>query len=150
MTGPSQLRSRLAEATAIVLSILLAFAIDAWWQQLVERREEVQLLSALRTEFAVNLERVAEISAFHADLRATAEALLSAAADSGSEPTADSVAKLIGDVTWWGGYTAFESATLSAVILGGKLDLIQNEDLGSQLTAWQHSVEITEIGRAHV
>ncbi len=100
MTGPSQLRSRLAEATAIVLSILLAFAIDAWWQQLVERREEVQLLSALRTEFAVNLERVAEISAFHADLRATAEALLSAAADSGSEPAADSVAKLIGDVTW--------------------------------------------------
>ena len=143
MTGPSQLRSRLAEATAIVLSILLAFGIQAWWDDRGERHEEVQLLSALRTEFAVNLERVAEISAFHADLRATAEALLSAAADSGSEPTADSVAKLIGDVTWWGGYTAFESATLSAVILGGKLDLIQDQDLGSQLTAWQHHVETT-------
>ncbi len=143
MTGPSQLRSRLLEATAIVLSILLAFAIDAWWQQIVERREEIQLLSALRTEFAVNLERVAEISAFHADLRATAEALLSAAADSGSKPDADSVAKLIADVSWWGGFTGFESATLSAVILGGKLDLIQNEDLGSQLTAWQHHVATT-------
>ena len=107
------------EVVVIVGSILLAFGIQAGWEEWQERREEIQLLSALRTEFAVNLERVAEISAFHSDLRATAEALLSAAADSGSKPDADSVAKLIGDVSWWGGFTGFESATLSAVILGG-------------------------------
>ena len=41
------------EAAAIVASILLAFAIDAWWAEQQDRREESELLSRLHTEFAL-------------------------------------------------------------------------------------------------
>ncbi len=44
-----------AEATAIVLSILVAFAIDAGWENLREREEEQHILAALETEMGQNL-----------------------------------------------------------------------------------------------
>lgn len=143
MTKSSQLLSRLGAGAAIVLSLLLAFGIDAAWQERGERREEIRLLSALRDEFMVNRDRVSEIMAFHSDLRSTAKALLEAAADPASDIPADSVDKLIGDVTWWGGFIGFESAALDAVILGGKLDLIENEAVRRLLTAWRREVEAT-------
>ena len=39
------------EATVIVGSILLAFAIDAWWEERGERQAEVVLLERLRADF---------------------------------------------------------------------------------------------------
>ena len=41
------------EAAAIVVSILLAFAIDAWWEERLERKEEAEQLVRLHAEFAV-------------------------------------------------------------------------------------------------
>ena len=41
------------EAAAIVASILLAFAIDAWWAEQQDRRAESEILSRLHTEFAL-------------------------------------------------------------------------------------------------
>ena len=39
------------EATVIVVSILLAFAIDAWWEERGERKAEVVLLERLRADY---------------------------------------------------------------------------------------------------
>ena len=44
------------EATAIVASILLAFAIDAWWQNRQDRIDEQEILAGLRSEFIANLD----------------------------------------------------------------------------------------------
>jgi hypothetical protein len=48
------------EAAAIVASILLAFAIDAWWEERLERKEEAEQLVRLHAEFAVNVERLGQ------------------------------------------------------------------------------------------
>ena len=48
-----------AEAAAIVLSILVAFAIDAWWDERQERAEEREVLESLYVEFKVNLDGAA-------------------------------------------------------------------------------------------
>ncbi len=42
------------EAGAIVGSILLAFAIDAWWDEQQDRRAESEILSRLHEEFTLN------------------------------------------------------------------------------------------------
>jgi hypothetical protein len=42
------------EAAAIVASILLAFAIDAWWAEQQDRRAESEILSRLHEEFTLN------------------------------------------------------------------------------------------------
>ena len=44
-------QSRLGEAVAIVLSILVAFAIDAGWDELQDRNDEAELLADLRSEY---------------------------------------------------------------------------------------------------
>lgn len=54
----SWMRTRLGEGVAIVVSILIAFGIDAGWDEWKERREEAVLITALRTEFERNLELV--------------------------------------------------------------------------------------------
>jgi hypothetical protein len=51
----------LIEGTVIVLSILLAFGIDALWDQYKERLEEEEILAALESEFAANLRSVNRI-----------------------------------------------------------------------------------------
>jgi hypothetical protein len=48
------------EAAAIVVSILLAFAIDAWWEERLERKDEAEQLVRLHAEFVVNVERLSE------------------------------------------------------------------------------------------
>jgi hypothetical protein len=44
------------EAAAIMASILLAFAIDAWWENRQDREDERSYLVSLRQEFAESLE----------------------------------------------------------------------------------------------
>lgn len=53
MTGTQKIPwKRLAvEATAIIVSILLAFAIDAWWEERGERQAELMLFERLRADF---------------------------------------------------------------------------------------------------
>jgi hypothetical protein len=46
------------EAAAIVTSILLAFSIDAWWENRLERIEELRILDTLRAEFLSNIESI--------------------------------------------------------------------------------------------
>jgi len=44
-------RRLIVEGVVIVLSILLAFAIDAWWSERQERIEEAEILLGLKQEF---------------------------------------------------------------------------------------------------
>ena len=46
------------EAVAIVGSILLAFAIDAWWEEVQDERRQAQLISALVVDFETTKARL--------------------------------------------------------------------------------------------
>lgn len=138
----------MGEALAIVLSILLAFAIDAWWQERAEYREETSALRALRDEFEANREVLARFIAFHSDLQSSALAVLQLAADPAAEIAAEEVDRIIVDVTWWGSLVSFESAALDAVILGAKLDLLNNEALRRMLADWRSQLASTSSQNA--
>lgn len=127
------------EAAMIVFSILLAFAINAAWQKHGERKEEKRILSALRDEFTVNQERIAQIVAFHTSLRTTAVSLMQATTQPATT-SSETTDQLITDVSWWGGFISPESAALDAIVLGGKLDVIEDETLRRLLTAWRRDV----------
>ena len=57
----------LAEGAAIVASILLAFSIDAWWDERKEREDERQVLVALKAEFEANLLEARAVIDHHED-----------------------------------------------------------------------------------
>jgi len=133
----------MGEALAIVLSILFAFAIDAWWQDRAEYHEETGVLLALRDEFEANREVLAQLIAFHSDLQASALTLLKLAAAPAAEIGAEEFDRMIIDVTWWGSFVTFESASLDAVILGAKLDLLKDPALRRMLTDWRSQLAAT-------
>lgn len=53
------------ESTAIIVSILIAFAIDAWWEDRRERQEERRYLTSLRQELTTGLDRLANRERLH-------------------------------------------------------------------------------------
>ncbi len=56
------------EAAAIVASILLAFAIQAWWEEQQEKRDEKTYLTSLRQELIRGLDSVAEHEGVHKEV----------------------------------------------------------------------------------
>ena len=131
---------KVAEGATIVLSILLAFGLQAWWEEGKERQEEQQILSALHDEAASNQRIIAQEVARYSDVRSATVTAMSEGARMESTIGADSFDQLIGDASWWGGSTPFEMASLDAVISGGKLSLIRSEELRRKLAAWRREV----------
>ena len=125
------------EAVAIVLSILLAFWIDAWWDKRQEREDAKVVLSSLRDELA----DVSEFMPFHdqyvAALRASARRLLIAGV--GYAPALDEkeIDKLLGDLTWFVGERFFFVPELDSLVLNDDLILIENTKLRRMLKSWK-------------
>ncbi len=128
-----------AEILVVVAGVLIALAINAWWSERQEAREERRLLVALMGEFKANQGRMAEIVAFHKALKATTLTLLAhSAAPSGLSP--ESADQLLADGSWWSSYTTLESTVLDAAVQDGQLRLIRNDALRRRLAAWRSDV----------
>lgn len=74
------------ESFVIVGSILLAFAIDAAWQESQDRRKDGAALVSLTSEFAENRQRLLASKATHLRARDDALAMLRAIVDQGDPP----------------------------------------------------------------
>lgn len=130
-----------AEITIVVVGVLIALALNSWWQTRQEAQAEQRLLIALLDEFSANQGRLTEILAFHEDLKATARTLLAVSANLPGDLTADSVDALLANVTWWASYTTLESTVLDAAVQDGRLGLIRTDSLRRLLTGWRSEVE---------
>jgi len=131
----------LIEGAAIVVSILLAFAIDAAWQESQERGEEHRLLVALLDEFEGNRSMLEDGRRHHSAVEQTEIELLELAAQPVPDITLDSLDILISEINWWWAPTKFSTGALNSVVLGGKLQLIKNEVLRRELAGWMGEIE---------
>ena len=135
MSSGRSARSLAIEALVIVGSILLAFAIDAWWdeREQTERREAV--LGSLRSDIALaraDMDRVLPLSV--RSLNGLAE--LQRLSDEGPIPEAlwpkaDTL------LAYGFGAGSFDPpmGTIDALISSGELQLLQDPELTAELTA---------------
>jgi len=127
------------EAAAIVTSILLAFSIDAWWENRLERIEELRILDTLRAEFLSNIESIPSYIERHqisADY--TKELLdLMRAAEPGStlRYAAAKLARVLAHST-----TNPHSGALDAILQSGELRYLSNPAIRERLAAWPRLV----------
>lgn len=124
----------------IVVSILLAFAIDAWWDGRGLQRQEQDLLVGLQAEFQRNRELLAGNRAQHARHRDATVAFLARSTPAGDprpEPIDDQV--LI-DLLSWATYDPL-MGTLGSAVQSGQLGLISNQELRIELATWRDLVE---------
>jgi len=129
-----------AEAVAIVGSILLAFAIDAWWDSRSDARQERVLLSALAQDFANAGEQLSETKSRHTGVARAGEQLLTYG-EIGNVPEAerDNVDNLVSRHFDRDTYDP-PMGTVDGVLGSGKIDLLRNQRLVTELTQWSAAV----------
>ena len=90
----------LVEGAVIIVSILLAFGIDAWWDGRQELEEEQRLLLALKSEFETNLSKIEEQLKYRQAVVSSITQIFEAAAGQ-TAVTTEELDQLIGDTVWW-------------------------------------------------
>ncbi len=132
-----------AEAVVIVVSILLAFAIDAWWAGQQDREEEQVLLRALKEEAQYNLDQIDTELLYRRAVSEAAIMLLNASAgDVELEPA--ELDQLLGSATWWGN-AVFSTGAFNGLLQGGRLYLVESESLRSAIASLPE--EFAEVQR---
>jgi hypothetical protein len=123
-----------AEGFVVVASILLAFAIDAWWDGYLEDRREDRQLAAMREEFlasSVAIVEVLESIQQHANgVDELISMLKSAEGKSVQVP-----GHLLGYAIGWR-TSDVSTSTLDTLIASGDLNQLQNEDLRRDLAGF--------------
>lgn len=136
------------EAAAIVASILLAFAIDAWWDERQERQTEHDDIERLHAEFVSNRDRVNDNGIATLAEAASAEMYALLVAHLGQDEPREienSQIELIKATP------TFDAVTpvLDGLILSGRLGNIRNQEVLLAISHWRRmiqQVEETEIG----
>jgi len=134
-----QWKRLLVEGAAIVMSILLAFAIDAWWDNRHERVEEQRILESLKAEFLANAELIPSYLERHRRSADYTWALLDAmkAAEPGSTiryPAAKFIHVLEHSST------DPQRGALDAILQSGELRYVTNPAIRERLAAWPRLV----------
>jgi hypothetical protein len=128
------------EAAAIVASILLAFAIDAWWGDSQRDEAERVVLQTLLEDLRVKKALLGDMNRFSHAIIESAETLLHVAVGTEQAPSEDAIDRMIGD-TWWHSVDAlWDSAPLNLLVAGSNLSLISNPELVQELAALQVAI----------
>ncbi|HKJ16208.1 MAG TPA: hypothetical protein VJ984_02515 [Xanthomonadales bacterium] len=129
-----------AEGVAIIVSILIAFAIDAWWENRKERQEEFEILNGLQNEYAQH--RALLESRVTSQTTALKQAGLFMQAYQSGQWAGDSESLDIA-LFWMAAAptTDLGSGVRDALISGGRLSLLSNRTLRYQLATWDVVIE---------
>lgn len=145
--------SLLLEATAIVASILLAFAIDAWWESRTDRVAEQSAIKRLIVDFTNNRAQLIEIRNIHEQALNATNRLLTMI---GPNPEGDLEIATIGRILvdcLTNPTLNPQVGTVNSLIASGDLRLIQDAQLQSMLIEWpaqaDNLIEWQIIERTH-
>jgi hypothetical protein len=143
--GMSELKSvqwkRLtAEGAAIVLSILLAFAIDAWWEDRGDRKSEQWLLQRLKADFIEIQGALQLIENEHKETSAACITLLGFA-DGEPLPSSPEIDRMVALVFLTSRTFNPGSGATAAFLNSESAKLLENQPLANLLLAWPGVVE---------
>ena len=132
----------LAEGTAVVISILLAFAIDAWWDRRAETIQATAVLRGLQEDFRDSQLHLKQWLAGNRKIQRGTAMLLENIRNSGKNSlvpvTAEMILAPIGAPTY-----DPTTSTLDTALASGRIDLIENEELRHELTLWRQQLADT-------
>ena len=142
-------RSRLlVEVVVIVGSILLAFAIDAWWEGKQRAAEAEGVIAALQAEFSSARSHLDDFERYNRDILARTDSITELL-ESSSGPT-DVPLRFLITLT---NTPTFDPpmAELQSLVQSGKLDLIDDPSLRRALAAWPSAVaDLDEKSQIHL
>ena len=131
------------EAVAIVVSILLAFAIDAWWAEKKESEVKHIALLALRADFIASREQLLGVLVSLESARTNFDRFQSATTAELIEIDPDTIRYFL---TALAKNHTFDpvTSTLDALVNDGRLGLISDAQLLTQLSNWRRNLDNIE------
>lgn len=132
------------EAAAIVSSILLAFAIDAWWQGKIEEARERELLVALLDDFRKSKADIELGRSFHLGVQQSNQKLLQSFVSPADALSDEEVDRILSDLTWWDSQSRFSTGALNSLVFGGELSVINDDELRQALADWPSEIQRAE------
>lgn len=124
------------EGTAIIASILLAFAIDAWWEDRTTQQELREHLLILRDDFAFSLETIAERWEFVKQREKSIVEILDVTYDPAAGLDLEALDTRLGHLMWHISSSPIETGGLDGLIASGLIDSIGNLELRKSITLW--------------
>lgn len=125
----------ITEGTIIVVSILLAFWIDAWWSEQQTRSEEKEAIEQLIEDFRANAEHLGTIRGMHEAALDAAYEILARGGYGGESTSTATTAELV--------YFSLRAWTFdpllggtNSLIQSGKLNILRNSELRVALAGW--------------
>jgi hypothetical protein len=127
----------LVEGVVIVVSILLAFALEAWWAERGERLEETGILENLRVEFSNAGTQLDRYLFFHDVTLSSIDSILSAARAGLAEgrPTVEVPTIYLARAFIPPTYDP-QTGTLDGLTHSGHFGILRSEELRKALSAW--------------
>lgn len=129
----------LADGIVIVVSILLAFTIDAWWAERSDRIEEREILEGLHEEFIRNYELIETITGQVRAYNASTAIYDLVANQSDQNQTISIRNSLLFQML---GTSTFDRVTpvLDGIVSSGKLELIQDQEILLAISIWERDL----------
>ena len=130
----------IVDVVAIVLSILLAFAIDAWWDERKERAEEREVLQSLYVEFEANRDEAAVVIAIHEVAVRSIARLMEMNQDEILALSADEVEQ---QIRFFANPRTFDAVrgSIDALTSSGKLGILRSRELREALTTFVNIID---------
>ena len=123
------------QAASVVASILLAFAIDAWWTQRTLSAEKNVSLVAVKADLLELRAWLNEDRLYQEGTRDSAKAVLQAIAAGHYEDNKKTLDHRLGDFLWFSAAPELGGA-FQSFLLSGHLTAVKNENLRHGLAAW--------------
>jgi hypothetical protein len=139
--APKRWQRLLLEGGAVVASILLAFAIDAWWADLGEARREREILVDLRAEFEANRTGLDAQAGHHHENADAALRLYAIATGIEREAERPMLDSLLDATLLAAGSLNLAQGVYSSIVSSGDVGLIEDDSLRYALGSWPGVLE---------
>jgi len=126
----------MVESVAIILSILLAFAIDAVWDPFKEHNQEKAFLASLLDDFEETRSRIDASTDVHMRFINLASQLLEFHGVDKPDIEPDALETMLGAVFFDWTSLYLPSGSRDALFSSGNIEIINNEELRAMLAAW--------------
>jgi len=127
-----------AEGLVIIISILLAFGIEAYERG--EHAAETEALEGLRDDFVENLGRLTSVVSEHAEVRDASVQVLAMTGPEANQIDSDLVMDTLVMALIAYPKVFPVTATYDALIASGRIDLLESATLRRELARWQTNV----------
>jgi len=123
----------IVEALAIIISILLAFAIDAWWDEKQRAEDEKVIIESLLNDFIEKKAYLEIDRRYNQAILKAVIGLIRAGNDAEPKLSEDTIDKMLGDTWWYNSPDEWGSVPMFS-LFSGDISIISNLNLLNQLS----------------